>query len=133
MDTKRGNNASRKTFDKAFKLAAVKLILEDQPVKMIGETLGVHPNSLYRWIQEYEKYARQYKLMNIRHCIDDDESGRFFDRCSCTQMINGEKSGKISIVLMKDMTRWRRDYLQVRNAMEIFRRNNVLQENRRLT
>ena len=26
---------------------------------------------------------------------------------------------------MKDMTRWGRDYLQVGNAMEIFRRNNV--------
>ena len=26
---------------------------------------------------------------------------------------------------MKDMTRWGRDYLQVGNAMETFRRNNV--------
>ena len=26
---------------------------------------------------------------------------------------------------MKDLTRWGRDYLQVGNAMEIFRRNNV--------
>lgn len=26
---------------------------------------------------------------------------------------------------MKDLTRWGRDYLQVGNAMEVFRRNNV--------
>ncbi|HGK7938680.1 TPA: transposase, partial [Streptococcus pyogenes] len=48
----------RKTFDKAFKLSAVKLILEEeQPVKMVSSTLEIHPNSLYRWIQEYEKYG----------------------------------------------------------------------------
>ena len=48
----------RKTFDKAFKLSAVKLILEEeQSVKMLSSTLGIHPNSLYRWIQEYEKYG----------------------------------------------------------------------------
>lgn len=35
----------RKTFDKAFKLAAVKLILEEkQPVKTVSSTLGVYPN-----------------------------------------------------------------------------------------
>ncbi|VHF70341.1 transposase [Streptococcus pyogenes] len=45
----------RKTFDKAFKLSAVKLILEEeQSVKMVSSTLEIHPNSLYRWIQEYE-------------------------------------------------------------------------------
>lgn len=64
--------------------------------------------------------------MNIRHYIDDDESGRFFDRSAYTQMISDVEQGKIGIVIMKDMTRWGRDYLQVGNAMEIFRRNNVL-------
>lgn len=63
--------------------------------------------------------------MNIHHYIDDDEGGRFFDRSAYTQMISDVESGKIGIVIMKDMTRWGRDYLQVGNAMEIFRRNNV--------
>lgn len=48
----------RKTFDKVFKLAAVKLIPgQYQAVKIVSETLGVHPNSLQRWVQEYEKYG----------------------------------------------------------------------------
>ncbi|HEP1364730.1 TPA: transposase, partial [Streptococcus pyogenes] len=48
----------RKTFDKVFKLSAVKLILEEeQPVKMVSSTLEIHPNSLYQWIQEYGKYG----------------------------------------------------------------------------
>ena len=61
----------------------------------------------------------------IRHYIDDDESGRFFDRSAYVRMMDDVESGKIGIVVMKDMTRWGRDYLQVGNAMEIFRRNKV--------
>lgn len=65
----------RKTFDKAFKLSAVKLILEEeQSVKMVSSTLEIHPNSLYRWIQEYEKYGKvrsqdtgaHFVMLNLR-------------------------------------------------------------------
>ena len=86
---------------------------------------GGESNSIVNQKAFLERYARQNKLMNIRHYIDDDESGRFFDRSAYTQMISDVESGKIGIVIMKDMTRWGRDYLQVGNAMEIFRRNNV--------
>lgn len=86
---------------------------------------GGESNSIVNQKAFLERYARDKKLINIRHYIDDDESGRFFDRCAYTQMINDVEQGKIGIVIMKDMTRWGRDYLQVGNAMEIFRRNNV--------
>ncbi len=56
---------------------------------------------------------------------DGDESGRFFDRSAYSRMIEDVENGKIGVCIMKDMTRWGRDYLQVGNAMEIFRRNNV--------
>ncbi len=74
-----------------------------------------------------ENYAKGQHLTNIRHYIDDDESGRFFDRSAYSRMIEDVESGKIGvcIIIMKDLTRWGRDYLQVGNAMEIFRRNNV--------
>ena len=62
---------------------------------------------------------------NIKHYTDDDESGRFFDRNGYARMMEDVEKGKIGIVVMKDMTRWGRDYLQVGNAMETFRRNDV--------
>ena len=55
----------------------------------------------------------------------DDESGRFFDRSAYSRMMDDVENGKIGVCIMKDLTRWGRDYLQVGNAMEIFRRNNV--------
>ena len=72
-----------------------------------------------------ENYARGQHLTNIRHYIDDDESGRFFDRSAYSRMMDDVENGKIGVCIMKDLTRWGRDYLQVGNAMEIFRRNNV--------
>lgn len=86
---------------------------------------GGESNSIQNQKIFLERYAREQKLTNIKHYIDDDESGRFFDRSAYVQMMDDVENGKVGIVIMKDMTRWGRDYLQVGNAMEIFRRNNV--------
>jgi transposase len=49
---------SRRKFNREFKMAAVKLILDDElPVSQVAKELAVHANSLYRWVQEYEKYG----------------------------------------------------------------------------
>ena len=48
----------RKVFDRQFKIAAVKLVLEDEiPVTEAAKALSIHYNSLYRWINEYEEYG----------------------------------------------------------------------------
>ena len=86
---------------------------------------GGESNSIVNQKAFLERYARQQKLTNIRHYIDDDESDRFFDRSAYVRMMEDVESGKIGVCIMKDMTRWGRDYLQVGNAMEVFRRNNV--------
>ena len=86
---------------------------------------GGESNSIQNQKTFLESYAKQQRLTNIKHYIDDDESGRFFDRSGYVEMMEDVENGKVGIVIMKDMTRWGRDYLQVGNAMEIFRRNNV--------
>jgi len=86
---------------------------------------GGESNSIQNQRIFLEQYAQQQQLTNIRHYIDDDESGRFFDRSGYVQMMEDVEGGKVSVCVMKDMTRWGRDYLQVGNAMETFRRNNV--------
>ena len=44
-----------------------------------------------------ENYARGQRLTNIRHYIDDDESGRFFDRSAYSRMMDDVENGKIII------------------------------------
>jgi transposase len=49
---------SRRKFNKEFKGAAAKLVLDDEfPVSQVAQQLSVHPSSLYRWVSEYETYA----------------------------------------------------------------------------
>ena len=48
----------RRNFDKQFKISAVKLVTENElPVAQIAKELGIHYNSLYRWIREYEEFG----------------------------------------------------------------------------
>jgi transposase len=49
---------SRRSYDRQFKMAAVKLVVEDaMSVSEIAKELSIHYNSLYRWITEYEEYG----------------------------------------------------------------------------
>ena len=49
---------ARRSYDKQFKMAAVKLVLEDNmTVAEVSKELDIHYNSLYRWISEYEEYG----------------------------------------------------------------------------
>lgn len=49
---------SRRSYDRQFKIAAVKLVLEDNmSVASVAKELSIHYNSLYRWISEYEEYG----------------------------------------------------------------------------
>jgi DNA invertase Pin-like site-specific DNA recombinase len=82
-------------------------------------------NSIQNQKIQLEAYAKENGFTNIKHYTDDDESGRFFDRDGYSRMMEDVESGKIGIVIMKDLTRWGRDHIQVGLAMEIFRQNNV--------
>lgn len=48
----------RKSYDKQFKIAEVKLVIEDEmSVSHAAKELSIHYNSLYRWINEYEEHG----------------------------------------------------------------------------
>ena len=56
---------------------------------------GGESNSIQNQKIFLENYAKGQHLTNIRHYIDDDESGRFFDRSAYSRMIEDVESGKI--------------------------------------
>ena len=67
---------------------------------------GGESNSIQNQKIFLENYARGQRLTNIRHYIDDDESGRFFDRSAYSRMMEDVENGKIGVCIMKDLTRW---------------------------
>lgn len=48
---------TRKTYDKQFKVATVKLVIEDNMrVLVVAKDLSIHYNTFYSWINKYEEY-----------------------------------------------------------------------------
>jgi DNA invertase Pin-like site-specific DNA recombinase len=82
-------------------------------------------NSIKNQKLQLESYAKAQGFANIRHYTDDDESGRFFDRSGYVQMMEDIENGEVGVCIMKDLTRWGRDHVQVGIAMEIFRKSGV--------
>ena len=72
-----------------------------------------------------EDYAKKHGFKNIRHFSDDGWSGTNFDRPAWKELIAEVKAGNVEKLILKDMTRFGRDHVQVGIYMEIFRQNNV--------
>lgn len=60
-----------------------------------------------------EDFARRNNFQNIRHFTDDGVSGTTFDRKGFQAMIAEVEAGKVSTIIVKDMSRFGRDYLKV--------------------
>ena len=58
-------------------------------------------------------------FVNIYHYTDDGVSGTTFDREGFQKMIKAVEENKVSTVIVKDMSRFGRDYLKVGFYAEI--------------
>ena len=70
-------------------------------------------NSIVNQKKLLEKYAKDRGLDNTRFYVDDGYSGTNFNRPGFQEMIADIEEGYISTVIVKDMSRLGRDYLQV--------------------
>jgi len=72
-----------------------------------------------------EDYAKKNGFKNIRHFSDDGWSGTNFDRPAWKELIAEVKAGNVENLILKDMTRFGRDHVQVGIFMETFRSHGV--------
>ena len=70
-------------------------------------------NSITNQKQMLENYASTNSFPNIRHYVDDGYTGTNFDRPDWIQMINDIEAGQIGTLIVKDMSRVGRDYIEV--------------------
>ncbi len=76
-------------------------------------------NSIINQKQLLENYAKRNGFLNIYHYTDDGVCGTTFDREEFQKMIKAVEENKISTVIVKDMSRFGRDYLKVGFYTEI--------------
>ena len=76
-------------------------------------------NSIQNQKKYLEEYARQKGLRNIRHFYDDGYSGTNFNRPGFAALLEGIEAGRVETLVVKDLSRFGRNYLQVGYYTEI--------------
>ena len=76
-------------------------------------------NSITNQKRLLEDYAKKHGFDNFRHFTDDGISGTTFERKGFKAMIEEVMNGNISTIIVKDMSRFGRDYLKVGYYTEI--------------
>ena len=66
-----------------------------------------------------QKYADDHGFTNIRFFVDDGYTGTNFARPAMQEMLSLVEAGQVSTIIVKDMSRFGRDYLQVGHYTEI--------------
>ena len=115
-----GNIQNAKEQDKRFKITALyERLSKDDEVQ--GES-----NSIVNQKRMLTQYAEQHGYENIEHYTDDGWTGTNFDRPDWKRMLADIEAGKVGTVIVKDMSRIGRDYLQVGFYTEVmFREKGV--------
>lgn len=76
-------------------------------------------NSIQHQKEMLEKYCKDNGYTNYRFYVDDGYSGTNFERPDFKRMIADIESGAVKRVIIKDMSRFGRDYLQVGMYTEV--------------
>lgn len=84
------------------------------------DDLAGDSNSIVNQKKMLEDYAKNNGYTNTAHFTDDGFSGGSFDRPGWKRMLAGIEKGSIGTVIVKDMSRVGRDYLQVGFYTEVF-------------
>ena len=84
------------------------------------DELAGESNSITNQKKFLEDYAAQRGFPNIRHFTDDGYTGTNFNRPGFRAMMAEIEAGHVGVVIVKDMSRFGRDYLQVGYYTEMF-------------
>lgn len=76
-------------------------------------------NSISNQKKHLEDYARKTGFQNIKHFTDDGSTGTNFNRLGFQAMIAEVEAGNIDTIIVKEMSRFGRNYLQVAFYMEM--------------
>lgn len=77
-------------------------------------------NSIVHQKEILAKYAKEHGFVNCKFYVDDGYSGTNFNRPDFQRLMADAEEGKLSTVIVKDMSRFGRDYIMVGYYTEIY-------------
>ena len=82
--------------------------------EQVGESNSIQNQKMYP-----EEYARHHGLRNIRHFWDDGYTGTNFNRPGFNALLSEIEAGHVATLIVKDLSRFGRNYLQVGYYTEV--------------
>ena len=76
-------------------------------------------NSISNQKEILMKYAKEHNLKNPRYFLDDGISGTTFERSGFKKMQALAESGIVKTIVVKDLSRFGRNYIEVGEYLEI--------------
>lgn len=108
-------NRTRQTTDKSKNIITALYERLSRDDELAGDS-----NSIVNQKKMLEDYAKSNGYTDLVHFTDDGYSGGNFDRPGWKEMLRQIEDGSIGAVIVKDMSRVGRDYLQVGFYTEVF-------------
>lgn len=108
-------NRTRQTTDKSKNRITALYERLSRDDELVGDS-----NSIVNQKKMLEDYAKSNGYTDLVHFTDDGYSGGNFDRPGWKEMLRQIEDGSIGAVIVKDMSRVGRDYLQVGFYTEVF-------------
>ena len=84
-----------------------------------GDEQAGESNSIQNQKNYLEEYARQKGLRHIKHFWDDGYSGINFNRPGFTALLEEIEAGRVATWVVKDLSRFGRNYLQVGHYTDV--------------
>ena len=113
------NKQTRQSTKDTTKITALYSRLSNED-KLIGESGSIKNQKIM-----LEKHASAHGFTNFVHFFDDDYTGGNFDRPSWKKLMEEVEAGRVSALIVKDMSRFGRDHVQIGIYMELFRTSGI--------
>lgn len=83
------------------------------------EDNGIEGDSIENQIEMIENYIRGHQELRVVHTfVDNGETGTNFERPGFSEMMEAVKKGEINCIVVKDLSRFGRNYLETGNYLE---------------
>ena len=96
----------------------IRLSSEDLDVETGEKEESVSVTAQRKLIENYIYEHTEFAGFPVKEYVDDGFSGTNFDRPAFQRMMDDARRGKLSVIIVKDLSRFGRDHLEVGNYLE---------------
>lgn len=96
----------------------IRLSSEDSDLDDSSKEESVSVTAQRQLITNYISEHSEFQGIPVKEFVDDGYSGTNFDRPAFIRMMDEAKQGKLSVIIVKDLSRFGRDHLGVGNYLE---------------